>query len=513
MGQLNCCRGSRDDPDPVQPCGPVPGSPEPLLRQRVRVTQGRVTRERDLLLSRDTLVIAKSKPGSAPRPQLCLALGQLQVLSTRMGAAGDGPEEEEGKTTSSLVLVWPRGSCVVTFRSRAEKELWVGALRGTPEGVEGARVTQLPSIKPLIKELSRCNAVATLRASSLERLVEGQAKAGAEQRPSPVPAGSKGGHGPSAAGGSRSRRRGLPWPFARRGTSAAAEAPGQSGSAGSGALFGRPLAALCSQDGTLPRPIQDLLALLHQHGPSTEGIFRLAASERALRELREALDTGAEVQLESQPACVLAVLLKDFLRKIPSKLLEAHLYEEWMSALQKTSRQEKLAGLKEVASKLPEANLILLKHLLSLLQTISRNAATSRMTAGNLAICVGPNLLSPAEEHTLPLDVLVQATGKVTQLVEFLIDHHEELFGEEVAGLAGSTSPEESPAPGLEAAAAEVPPVAPESEHSKSSSGERRLPGSSQHHLKRRASGGEGSDGPPGSKRRKVERELSGTGN
>ncbi|CAM9630539.1 unnamed protein product [Bubo scandiacus] len=448
MGQLNCCRGSRDDPDPVQPCGPVPGSPEPLLRQRVRVTQGRVTRERDLLLSRDTLVIAKSK---------------------------------------------------------------------TPEGVEGARVTQLPSIKPLIKELSRCNAVATLRASSLERLVEGQAKWGdsAERVWERSPAGSHAGvFAPLllTAGGSRSRRRGMPWPFARRGTSAAAEVPGPSGSAGSGALFGRPLAALCSQDGTLPRPIQDLLALLHQHGPSTEGIFRLAASERALRELREALDTGAEVQLESQPACVLAVLLKDFLRKIPSKLLEAHLYEEWMSALQKTSRQEKLAGLKEVASKLPEANLVLLKHLLALLQTISRNAATSRMTAGNLAICVGPNLLSPAEEHTLPLDVLVQATGKVTQLVEFLIDHHEELFGEEVAGLAG-TSPEESPAPGLEAAAAEVPPVAPESEHLKSSSGERRLPGSSQDHLKRRASCAEGSDGPPGSKRRKVERELSGMGN
>ncbi|XP_049671622.1 T-cell activation Rho GTPase-activating protein-like [Accipiter gentilis] len=140
---------------------------------------------------------------------------------------------------------------------------------------------------------------------------------------------------------------GLPWPFARRGSSAAAEVPGPSGSGGGGALFGRPLAALCSQDGTLPQPIQDLLALLHEHGPSTEGIFRLAASERASRELREALDSGAEVRLESQPAHLLAVVLKDFLRKIPSKLLEAELYEEWMSALQKSSRQEKLAGLKE----------------------------------------------------------------------------------------------------------------------------------------------------------------------
>ncbi|XP_069658439.1 uncharacterized protein [Haliaeetus albicilla] len=287
---------------------------------------------------------------------------------------------------------------------------------------------------------------------------------------------------------------GLPWPFARRGTSAAAEVPGPSASGRGGSLFGRPLAALCSQDGTLPQPIQvskpgqgvptplapperwcpqqrdpgwgsgtkpspphvahlqpplrpapprpapvravepstlapapeegspapgpvssqaalplcplqDLLALLHEHGPSTEGIFRLAASERASRELREALDSGAEVRLESQPAHLLAVVLKvnpadlepgssrlcrcrwaparagaktrpparrpecrgcrlcsrrrwskthpeplalqDFLRKIPSKLLEAELYEEWMSALQKSSRQEKLAGLKE----------------------------------------------------------------------------------------------------------------------------------------------------------------------
>lgn len=69
-----------------------------------------------------------------------------------------------------------------------------------------------------------------------------------------------------------------------------------------------------------------------------------------------------------------------------------------------------------VAGKLPQANLVLLKSLLSLLQRISRNAASSRMTAGNLAICVGPNLLSPPEEQTLPLDALVQVTGQVRRV-------------------------------------------------------------------------------------------------
>ncbi|KAK2532958.1 hypothetical protein Q9966_007835 [Columba livia] len=103
-----------------------------------------------------------------------------------------------------------------------------------------------------------------------------------------------------------------------------------------------------SLDRLVESQAKDLLALLQEHGPSTEGIFRLAAGERASRELREALDSGAPVQLESQPVHLLAAILKEFLRKIPSKLLQNELYEDWMSALQKTSRQERLAGLKDV---------------------------------------------------------------------------------------------------------------------------------------------------------------------
>ncbi|XP_075289969.1 T-cell activation Rho GTPase-activating protein-like [Opisthocomus hoazin] len=178
-----------------------------------------------------------------------------------------------------------------------------------------------------------------------------------------------------------------------------------------------------------------------------------------------------------------------------------------MSALQKTSRQERLAALKEVTSKLPKPNLLLLQDLLLLLQNISSNAGTSRMTAPNLAICVGPNLLSPPEEHTLPLDVLLQVTGKVARLVEFLIENHRELFEEEVAGLS-----EASPTPAAEAETSEVPPVPPESQHLRSSSGERRLSGSSQGNRKRKPACEEVSNRQPARKRRKLETELSSMG-
>ncbi|KAK2515195.1 hypothetical protein Q9233_014502 [Columba guinea] len=130
--------------------------------------------------------------------------------------------------------------------------------------------------------------------------------------------------------------------------------------------------------------LKDLLALLHRQGPSTEGIFRLAASERASRDIREALDTGAQVHLASQPVHVLAVILKDFLRKIPSKLLHSELYQQWMDALQKTSRQERLAGLREPPEGVEGAQVTRLPSFKALLKELrGRNAATP-LHAGSL---------------------------------------------------------------------------------------------------------------------------------
>ncbi|KAM9609421.1 T-cell activation Rho GTPase-activating protein-like [Morphnus guianensis] len=84
-----------------------------------------------------------------------------------------------------------------------------------------------------------------------------------------------------------------------------------------------------------------------------------------------------------------------------------------MAAMERTGKEEKVSELKAVAEKLPAANLLLLKRLLSLLQHIGHNAATSRMTAGNLAICLGPNLLSPPNEDLLPLEAMLEVTEKV----------------------------------------------------------------------------------------------------
>ncbi|KAM6207341.1 uncharacterized protein WM294_001698 [Sarcoramphus papa] len=137
---------------------------------------------------------------------------------------------------------------------------------------------------------------------------------------------------------------------------------------------------------------------------------------------------------------------QDFLRSIPAKLLVSHLYEDWMQAMERTSKQAKVEELKAVAEKLPAANLLLLQRLLSLLQRIGHNASTSRMTSSNLAVCLGPNLLSPPNEDQLPLQAMLEVTAKVNVLVEFMIENRGDVFGEETPGLS-CPSAQESPAP------------------------------------------------------------------
>ncbi|NXT23804.1 TAGAP protein, partial [Syrrhaptes paradoxus] len=236
-----------------------------------------------------------------------------------------------------------------------------------------------------------------------------------------------------AADRTKKRKKVISQSFTLRQSSTNRNSTGQLDSGAKITLFGQPLAIICGEDDTLPQPVQDLLAILYMKGPSTEGVFRKAANEKARKELKEDLNKGGNVDLKSKSVHLLAVVLKDFLRNIPSKLLLVDLYEKWMQALEKPSKEEKIEELKEVADKLPRPNLALLKHLLSLLHHISQNAETNRMDSSNLAICIGPNMLSPETDNMFPLEVQKEMNDKVTVLVEFLINNCSEIFGEDTA--------------------------------------------------------------------------------
>ncbi|TRZ10459.1 hypothetical protein HGM15179_016647 [Zosterops borbonicus] len=145
--------------------------------------------------------------------------------------------------------------------------------------------------------------------------------------------------------------------------------------------------------------------------------------------------------MAGQLVLLLVVILKDFLRSIPAKLLITDLYEDWMAAVQMSSREAKISQLKGDLVKLSAASLLLLEQLLALVQHISQHASTSHITCGNLAICLGPKLLSPLQEKHLELQAMLAENDEVKVLVDFMLGNTDDIFGKETAGL------EESPAP------------------------------------------------------------------
>lgn len=56
--------------------------------------------------------------------------------------------------------------------------------------------------------------------------------------------------------------------------------------------------------------LQEILLALCRKGPYTEGVFRKAGNAKALKEIKEQLNNGVEVDLKTKPVILLADLLK-----------------------------------------------------------------------------------------------------------------------------------------------------------------------------------------------------------
>lgn len=289
-----------------------------------------------------------------------------------------------------------------------------------------------------MKLISSCNASKTLNTKNMETLIECQSEGDIKDHP--LLASSESEDSISQLTEVKKRKKVLSWPSLMKRLSTLSDFSGASETELKTSLFDQPLSIICGDDGTLPRPIQDMLTILCLKGPSTEWIFRKAANEKARKELKEELNSGGMVDLESLPVHLLAVVFKDFLRSIPLKLLSCDLFDDWMSALEKQSEEDKIEALKQVADKLPRPNHLLLKNLVSVLYLISKNSEVNKMDASNLAICVAPNMLTRENDQALSFEAQKDLNNKVKTLVEFLIDNCLEIFGENIPAHSSITS-------------------------------------------------------------------------
>uniref|UniRef100_A0A8C1VJD2 Rho GTPase-activating protein 17 n=1 Tax=Cyprinus carpio TaxID=7962 RepID=A0A8C1VJD2_CYPCA len=177
-------------------------------------------------------------------------------------------------------------------------------------------------------------------------------------------------------------------------------------------------------------PIEACIMMLLETGMQEEGLFRIAAGASKLKKLKAALDCSTS-QLEefySDPHAV-AGALKSYLRELPEPLMTYQLYEEWIQASNVSDPDKRLQALWVVCDMLPKANKSNFRYLVKFLAKLALESDVNKMTASNISIVLGPNLLWARTEGSLA-EMAATTSVHVVSIIELIINHASWFFPE-----------------------------------------------------------------------------------
>uniref|UniRef100_A0A673AH63 Myosin IXAb n=1 Tax=Sphaeramia orbicularis TaxID=375764 RepID=A0A673AH63_9TELE len=186
--------------------------------------------------------------------------------------------------------------------------------------------------------------------------------------------------------------------------------------------FGVELSRLTSDERAVPHLVEKLINYIEMHGLYTEGIYRKSGSTNKIKELRQGLDTDvSSVNLDDYNIHVIASVLKQWLRDLPSPLMTFELYEEFLRAMGKQGdRREVMRGVYSVIDQLSRVHLSTLERLIFHLVRVALQEETNRMSVNALAIVFAPCVLR-CPDTIDPLQS-VQDISKTTACVELIIN-------------------------------------------------------------------------------------------
>ncbi|KAG1928261.1 rho GTPase-activating protein [Pimephales promelas] len=192
----------------------------------------------------------------------------------------------------------------------------------------------------------------------------------------------------------------------------------------------------------VPRVVERCCNHIQTYGLQTLGIFRVGSSKKRVRQLREDFDIGIDVVLDEEHSVHdVAALLKEFLRDMPDPLLPRELYQAFLHANQLRGADQ-LTYLQQLLYLLPPCNCDTLLRLLTLLHLVQENAKSStgpnqqeisgnKMTAANLAVIFGPNLLQKergSERELSPQALGIEDSTAIISVTLMLLQNHQHLF-------------------------------------------------------------------------------------
>ncbi|KAJ6641479.1 Rho GTPase-activating protein 68F, partial [Pseudolycoriella hygida] len=155
----------------------------------------------------------------------------------------------------------------------------------------------------------------------------------------------------------------------------------------------------------------------------TEGIFRRSGNYSKVVELKQKVNGGNDVDFKDVDTHVVAGLLKTFLRDLDEPLLTYDLYDEITSFLE-YPKEERSRNVKQMLrEKLPIENYELFKYLIEFLVKVMECKDLNKMTASNLAIVFGPNLVW-AKHNQMSLEEI----GPINAFLEFVLQNHRDIY-------------------------------------------------------------------------------------
>ncbi|XP_073801074.1 rho GTPase-activating protein 44 isoform X15 [Danio rerio] len=186
-------------------------------------------------------------------------------------------------------------------------------------------------------------------------------------------------------------------------------------------------------------PIEACVTMLLECGMQEEGLFRVAPSASKLKKLKASLDCGVmDVQEYSADPHAIAGALKSYLRELPEPLMTFELYDEWIQASNIQDMDKRLQALLCTCEKLPADNLNNFRYLIKFLSKLTEYQDSNKMTPGNIAIVLGPNLLWTHSEGNMT-EMMTTMSLQIVGIIEPIIQHADWFFpGEIEFNLTGS---------------------------------------------------------------------------
>ncbi|KAM6897607.1 rho GTPase-activating protein 44-like isoform 2-T2 [Xenentodon cancila] len=197
--------------------------------------------------------------------------------------------------------------------------------------------------------------------------------------------------------------------------------------------YGKPLdehLALSGRD--IAFPIEACVTMLLECGMQEEGLFRIAPSASKLKKLKASLDCGVlDVQEYSADPHAIAGALKSYLRELPEPLMTFELYNDWIQASNIQDQEKRLQALLGACEKLPPTNNSNFKYLIKFLSKLTEYQDVNKMTPGNIAIVLGPNLLWTHNEGNIT-EMMTTVSLQIVGIIEPIIQHADWFFPGEI---------------------------------------------------------------------------------